>query len=119
MKAYQRGDRIVITKNDEYKEIEKLINELYVDVEKLKRACEDRTTEDFPVDVVRRIVGKCSALRNKGEDVQISDEYLEFMCKNKDLLAYYESVMNKVENEKSQFLKKSECLKKFSKMLEE
>lgn len=118
MKAYTRGDRIVISKNEEYKEIEKLINQLYVEVDKLKMACEDRTTEDFPVDVVRRIIGKCNMLRNKGEDVKISDEYLNFMYENKSALEYYQSIIDNIENEKSNFIKKTEYLRKFSEMLD-
>ncbi|KAM0680440.1 hypothetical protein GINT2_001500 [Glugoides intestinalis] len=118
MKAYERGNKIVIMKNDEYVSIEKTINLLAKDFERLKSICEDRNTEDFPIDLIRKIITKCNELAQAGKNTNIQEDYINFMINEKDALKYVEKILKKAEEEQKAFEKKSACLKEFANLFE-
>lgn len=118
MKAYQRGNKIVIVKNDEYLSIEKTIQLLAKDFERLKGICEDRASEDFPIDLIKKILAKCNELSQTGKNVKIQQDYINFMVTEKDALKYFEKILKRAEEEQKAFERKSACLKNFSKLFE-
>lgn len=118
MKCYQKGNKIVFTKNEDYKELEKTIQFLSKDFERLKSVCEDRTTEDFPVEIIKSIVKKTNQLATKGKDVELTLDYVNYMMQEKDALKYFENILEKVNEEEEIFEKKKNYLKKFASLLD-
>lgn len=118
MKAFRRGNKIVFSRNEDYKEIEQTVQALSRDFERLKSICEDRTTEAFPVEVVRRIIEKGSNLKGMGMDIEIPEDYMKFMVEEKDVLRYFEGVINKADEEMRKYEKKTRHLREFAEMLD-
>ncbi|ELA42237.1 uncharacterized protein VICG_00636 [Vittaforma corneae ATCC 50505] len=118
MKAFQRGNKIVFSKNENYKEMERAIQLLSEEFERLKNICEDRATETFPAEVIKRIVEKGNELREMGKDIEIPEDYMRFMIEEKNVLRYFEGIVQKAEKEVCKYEEKTERLRKFAEMLD-
>lgn len=119
MKAFPRGDKIVLQKNEEYVEVEKLIGMIAKDLEKVRSICEDRNAEEFPEETVRRIVQNIEDLKTKGTETHINEEFLKYVMENGSVTEYFSDAMQKSRNEQRLLLKKKEYLKNFADRLED
>lgn len=117
MKAYKQGDKIIIKSNDDYQEMERLINRIVRDLDTIKSKCEDRNTETFPIEAVKRIVESSELLKTKGKDIFIHREFVENIMETKDVYKYFQDVIEKAKKEEEKYLKKLEYFKKFAQNL--
>lgn len=117
MKAYLKGNKIVLSKTLEYKEIEKNIQLLSKDFEKLKNICEDRTSEEFPVEIIKRIIEKIIVLEKSGKEIEIPENFIQFIKQEKNVLKYFEMIVNKAKEEEMKYKRKIENLKRLSEQL--
>ena len=76
MKAVQKGYKTMLRKNDNYKEMERKIQLLSEEFERLKNTCEGRATKTFLKEVIKRIVEKWYKLREMGRDIEIPEDYV-------------------------------------------
>lgn len=119
MRAYRQGDKIIIKSNEEYAEIEALINSITNSLDVVRAACEDRNTEAFPSSTVGKMVEKIELLKTKGKEVFISRDFVEKIIESRDVYKYFEESLKRAQEEEKTFLKKMELYGKFADKLEE
>ncbi len=118
MKVIQKGNELIIKKNDEYLEIEFLIASLVSDLESTKAVCEDRNSEDFPLDSIRRVIDKCEKIKTKGNPVKIREGYKKHAIENREICEYFQNVISKANEDENRYLKKVQIFKEFACSLE-
>lgn len=119
MKAFPKGDKIVLRKNEEHMEIEALIGAIARDLGEIKSACEDRNTEEFPEETVRRIVQNIESLKTKGTGTYINEEFLKHVVEHGSVVDYFIDTIEQAKSEQKLFQKKKEYFKAFADRLED
>lgn len=119
MKAFQRGDKIVIRKNEDYPVIEGLIQQVSKALGEVKAACEDKNFEVFPYESVESVVEKVEKLKTMGTDTFINENFINFVKETKDVSKYFEGRFEKSKQEQETYNKKKKYFSKFAKDLED
>lgn len=118
MKVVQKGDRIVLKKENDHREIEETIAELSRQFDRLRASCEDRHSDEFPVDTVRRIVGSGGKLCTLGKGVNVDTAYLEYVTERRDVCSYFKERLDAFDKDGAAFELKRSVLKAFADRLE-
>lgn len=119
MKAFLRGNKIVLQKNPEHAEIETLIRAISKDLEKVRSVCEDRNAEDFPEDVIRGMVQNVERLKTKGAKTHVSEDFLDHVIRGGSVLDYFNSIIDQSRSEQDQLLMKKNCFRHFADKLDD
>jgi len=119
MKAFFRGNKLVLSRSQEYKEMSRIIALMVKELEKLRSTCEDRGAETFPVDTVKRLIELGTTLREMGKGLDIPEEYLQAVIKEKDPSKYFEGTIHKADEDRRLYERRIECLGMLADMLSE
>lgn len=119
MKAFLRGNKLVLSRRLEHRELSATVALVAREMERLKSACEDRGTEAFPVDTVRQMVELGNTLRGMGTDIDVPEHYLQAVTRDRDPCGYFESVIRKADDDRRLYERTVGCLAMFAEMLSE
>lgn len=119
MKAVQtEGGKIKLVKEDKSKIMEKELLKIHQCLNRIKRACVDRSTVDFPHTSVKEMIEISRRMIEHADDLEIPAEYLSEVVKTKDVARYFDIKIEEYENEEKRFIEKRRILNEIAEELE-
>lgn len=119
MKAFLESDNIlrIERRPTNSKEIEEKLLEIRSSMLALKAACADRSTDDFPSEIVERIISLCESVRLETMDIEVEQDYLDTVCTTKDVPGYFRAKLDGLAEEAALWQEKKAAFHKFSAQL--
>lgn len=108
MKAFFRGNKLVLSRREEYRQILRKVTLIGRELERVGAAAEDRTTVAFPVESIIRIVDTARSF--KSIPIRIPEEYIECVATKKDPYEYFGPIVVSAERERRQHTRNMESI---------
>jgi prefoldin subunit 5 len=114
-----RKCRIVIKRQtDSIEDVERGIDNIKKSLEALKEVCENRQSEDFPINIVRDLVKYSEDVKSSVKDIQVPAEYF-LSSSSGNAVEYFQKAMNDLDEQEKCFQRKKDCYKRFRERLED
>ncbi|AFN82986.1 hypothetical protein EROM_050530 [Encephalitozoon romaleae SJ-2008] len=119
MKSYMKdGLRIGFTKEASTDNIETISLEIARKFELLSGICDNRSLSEFPVSIIKEVVGLCNDLKDLTPHYGMPDEYVNYVRENRDVLGYFERSESDVKSEETRIINKRKTFDAFRSMVE-
>ncbi|KAG5859668.1 hypothetical protein KMI_05g08500 [Encephalitozoon hellem] len=114
----RNGLRIGFSKEASTDRIEAISLEIAKKLELLSNICDNKSISEFPVGLIKEVVGLCNDLRDLTPHYDMPAEYVNYVGENGDVLGYFERSEDSVKGEETRIINKRKTFDAFRSMVE-